>query len=89
MTKPPPPPRLPDCASHKVNQDSLLLQGDDNDPDDGFDDWSTTDTAQIVAMTGCDDDRLKLCIAATSASDARCDGEQHRSHLHTTAHPVR
>ena len=29
MPEPPPPPRLPDCASHKVAQDSLPLQGDE------------------------------------------------------------
>jgi len=94
MTEPPPPPRSPDCASHEVTQDSLPLQGDDNDPlsylpDDGFDDWSTADTARIVAMTGCIDNRLKSCIVAASALDAWRDGARHRSHLHTAAHPVR
>jgi len=57
---------------HEVTQD-IPLQGDDNDPlshlpDGGFDNWSTTDTARIVAMTWCDNNRLKSCIVAASAS---------------------
>ena len=38
-----------------------------NPPDKGFDDWSPADTARIVTMSGCDDDRLKSCIIAASA----------------------
>ena len=72
MTKLPPQPRSPDYAPHDVTQDTPL-QGDDNNPlsdllDGGFDDWSTTDTARIVAMTWCDNNRLKSCIVAASAS---------------------
>ncbi len=72
MTEPPPPPLLPDCAPHEVTQDSPI-QGDDNDPlshlpDNGYDDSSPTDTARIVAMSRCDDDCLKVCTIATSAS---------------------
>ncbi len=71
MTKPPPQPRSPNYAPHDVIQDTPL-QGDDNNPlshlpDSGFDDWSTTDTARIVAMTWCDNDQLKSCIVATPA----------------------
>ena len=60
MTEPAPPPRSPNYASLEVTQDSLPLQGDDNDPlsylpEGGFDDWSTADTARIFAMTGCND----------------------------------
>ena len=63
---PPPPPRSPDYAPHEVTQDPPF-EGHDNDPishppDEGFDDWSPADTARIVTMSMCDDDRLKSCI---------------------------
>ena len=71
MTKPPPPPRSPDYTPHEVTQDSPF-EGHDNDPvshppDEGFDDWSQADTAQIVAMSVCNDERLKSCIIAAFA----------------------
>jgi hypothetical protein len=72
MTKPPLPPRSLDCAPQEVAQDNPL-QGYEDDalshpPDEGFDDWSPADTERFVAMSGCDDDRLKSCIIAASAS---------------------
>ncbi len=72
MTEPPPPPRLPDYAPHKVTQDSPF-EGHDNDPifhppDEGFVDWSPAETAWIVTMSGCDNKRLKSCIIASSVS---------------------
>ena len=72
MTEPPPPPRSPDYAPHEVTQDSPFKGHDNNPnsqpPDEGFDDWFPADTARIVAMSRCDDDRLKSCIIAASAS---------------------
>ena len=70
MTEPTSPPRLPDYAPREVTQDSPF-KGHDNDPishpqDEGFDDWSPADTARIVAMSECDDERLKSCIIAAS-----------------------
>ena len=64
--------RSPIYAPHEVTQDSPF-EGHDNNPishppDKGFDDWSQADTARIVAMSGCNDDRLKSCIIAASAS---------------------
>ena len=72
MTKPPPPLCSPDYAPHKVTQDSPF-EGHDNDPishppDEGFGDWFPADTARIVGMSRCEDDRLKSCIIAASAS---------------------
>ena len=73
MTEPPPPPpRSPDYAPREVTQD-FPFEGHDNNPishppDEGFDDWSPADTSRIVAMSGCDDERLKSCIIAASAS---------------------
>lgn len=32
-----------------------------------FDDWTASDTARIVGMTGCCDDRLRACIIAASS----------------------
>ena len=71
MTKPPLPPRSPDCAPQDVAQDNPL-QGYEDDalshpPDEGFDDWSPADTKQFVTMSRCDDDQLKSCIIAASA----------------------
>ena len=72
MTEPPPPPRSPNCAPPKVTQDSPLQGYDDellsHHPNDGFDDWSPTDTALVVAMMGSHNDRLKSCIVTASAA---------------------
>jgi len=37
-------------------------------PDKGFEDWTAADTAHIVAMSGCSDDRLRACIVTASSS---------------------
>ena len=63
---------MPDCAPHEVTQDNPL-QGCEDDAlshllDKGFDNWSPADTERFVAMSGCDNDRLKSCIIAASAS---------------------
>jgi hypothetical protein len=66
------PPRSPDCAPHEITQDNPLQGYEDNalshPPDEGFDDWSPADTERFVVMSGCDDDWLKSCIIAASAS---------------------
>jgi len=71
MTEPPPPLRSPDCAPHNKVTQINPLQGDEEDglshpPNEGMDNWSLADTERFVAMSGCDDDRLKSCILATS-----------------------
>ncbi len=67
-----PPPRSPDIVPHKVTQDSPF-DGSNIDPlpilpDSSFDDWMADETAAAVAMSGCDDNCLKACIVAASAS---------------------
>ncbi len=92
MTKPL---QSPDCVPHEITQDNPL-QGDEDDalshpPDEAFDDWSPADTERFVAMSGCDDDRLKSCIIAASALvwsvhkmyPAQLDAERCRG-LHST-----
>ena len=37
-------------------------------PEFGFDNWTVADTERIVAMSGCSDDRLRVCIVAASSS---------------------
>ena len=72
MTKPPPPPRSPNCAPREVTQDNPL-QGYEDDAfshplDEGLDDLSPADTERFVAMAGCNGDRLKSCIITASVS---------------------
>jgi superfamily II DNA helicase RecQ len=72
MADPNPPPRLPDIIPCKVTQDSPF-DGSNIDPllvlpDSSFNDWAADDTAAAIAMLGCNDNHLKACTVAASAS---------------------
>jgi len=57
-----------------------------------FDDWTTSDTARIVSMTGCCDDRLRACIIAASSSVWGVEYEMYPTQIDAVfrlLHPVR
>jgi hypothetical protein len=72
MVDPNPPPCLPDIGPHEVTQDSPFDGSNINPlpilPDLSFHDWTANDTAAAIAMSRCDDDRLKACIVTFSVS---------------------
>jgi hypothetical protein len=62
-----PPPRSPDLIPHEVSQDPPF-DGNDNHPlpivpDAIFGDQTTAGAAATITVFGCNDDRLKACIA--------------------------
>jgi hypothetical protein len=73
MANPNPPPCSPNIVPHEVTQDSPFV-GSNIDPlpvlpELSFNDWMANETAAAVAMSGCNKDRLKVCIVAASASN--------------------
>ena len=69
MTDPTPPPHTPNLISHKITQGSPF-NGHYIDPLPHFSDhnWAEADTVWNVAMSGCNDDRLKACVVAALSS---------------------
>jgi hypothetical protein len=62
----------PNLVPHEVTQDSPF-DGSNIDPlpllpDLSLDDWTSKDTAAVIAMLGCDNNRLSACIIAAFVS---------------------
>ena len=66
-----PPPGLPNIAPPGVTNAKINIANKPPSspvpPDVGFDDWTAADTERIVAMSGCSDDQLRVCIVAVSS----------------------
>jgi hypothetical protein len=72
MTNSTPSPPLPFLSPHDIDRGDSF-DGINSDPlphvpDANFGNWTNTDTDEVVALTRCNDGRLKECIVATSTS---------------------